>query len=43
VDWHTAKKRLEKMRSADELHRAEMSSRLTLYWTGPLPFGGGSG
>lgn len=40
VDWHTAKKRLEKEREDGNLYRVEMHGRLTLYWTRPLPFGG---
>lgn len=40
VDWHTAKKWLEKEREAGNLYLEEMHGWLTLYWTRPLPFGG---
>lgn len=38
VDWHTAKKRLDKLVTQGEAHRSEVSNRLTLYWDRDIPF-----
>ncbi|MCJ7478671.1 MAG: hypothetical protein MUP63_00645 [Candidatus Nanohaloarchaeota archaeon QJJ-7] len=38
VDWHTAKKRLEKLVNKEKADRSEVSNRLTLYWDREIPF-----
>lgn len=38
VDWHTAKKRLDRLVKKDRAHRSKVSDRLTLYWDREIPF-----
>lgn len=38
VDWHTAKKRLDALVRENQVHRSEVSNRLTLYWDREIPF-----
>lgn len=38
VDWHTAKKRLDRLVEKDRAHRSTVSDRLTLYWDREIPF-----
>jgi predicted ArsR family transcriptional regulator len=38
VDWHTAKKRLDALVKKQQVHRSEVSNRLTLYWDQEIPF-----
>lgn len=38
IDWHTAKKRLDRLVQQDKIDRSEVSDRLTLYWDREIPF-----
>lgn len=38
IDWHTAKKRLDKLVEQEKVHRSRVSDRLTLYWDEEIPF-----
>ncbi len=38
VDWHTAKKHLERMVQQNRVYRSKVSDRLTLYWDEEIPF-----
>lgn len=38
VDWHTARKKLDKLVKEGKAHRSEVSNRLTLYWDREIPF-----
>lgn len=38
IDWHTAKKRLDRLVKQRKAHRSEVSNRLTLYWDREIPF-----
>lgn len=38
IDWHTAKKRLDKLVDKEQAYRSTVSDRLTLYWDREIPF-----
>ncbi|MDY6770229.1 MAG: hypothetical protein SVU88_04630 [Candidatus Nanohaloarchaea archaeon] len=38
IDWHTAKKRLDRLVEEGDVNRSRISSRLTLYWDREIPF-----
>ncbi len=38
IDWHTAKKRLDRLVDKQRAHRSRISDRLTLYWDREIPF-----
>ncbi|MDY6770721.1 MAG: hypothetical protein SV186_02050 [Candidatus Nanohaloarchaea archaeon] len=37
VDWHTAKKRLERLADEGKAHRKQFRSNMTLWWDKEIP------
>ena len=36
VDWHTAKRRLDKLVDAGKVHKKNWKANMTLYWDNPI-------
>lgn len=36
VDWHTAKKKLDKLEKTDNIYKVKWRTNLTLYWDRPI-------